>query len=78
MTQYVKPGKTALDEREAALVLAGLEAGARESMANAATATRMGYALQANVLRDEAREFQALADLAKAANVSKITVQHAV
>lgn len=76
MTEFVKPNKTALSAQEAALLVRGLEAGAREAAANAATARRLGYAPQAAGFEREARDFASLAATAKSVSIRKITVQH--
>lgn len=76
MTEFVKPNKTALSADEARLLVAGLEAGAREASANAATARRLGYAPQAAGFDREARAFASLAATAKSVRITKVTVQH--
>lgn len=76
MTEFVKPGKTALSADETRLLVLGLEAGAREAAANAATARRLGYAPQAAGFEREARAFASLAQTAKSVRIEKITVRH--
>ncbi len=68
--------KSALSPQEIALVVAGLEAGAREAQANAATARRLGYTAQANGFDREAQSFATLARTAKSVRISRMTVRH--
>jgi hypothetical protein len=76
MTNTVKPGKTVLSADESRLLVLGLEAGAREALANAATARRLGYTPQAAGFEREARAFASLAGTAKSVRIEKITVRH--
>ena len=77
MTNPIKPGKTALDANEASLLVEGLDALARENDRMAADATRLGYGPQAAQMTRKAQEARSLANLAKSAGITKITVQHA-
>jgi len=77
MTSPIKPGKTALDANEAALLVEGLDALARENDRMAADATRLGYGPQGQQMTRKAQEARSLANLAKSAGITKITVQHA-
>jgi len=76
MTNPIKPGKTALDANEASLLVEGLDALARENDRMAADATRLGYEPQAQQMTRKAHEARSLANLAKSAGITKITVQH--
>ena len=76
MTSPIKPGKTALDANEAALLVEGLDALARENDRMAADATRLGYSPQAAQMTRKAQEARSLANLAKSAGITKITVRH--
>ena len=77
MTNPIKPGKTALDANEASLLVEGLDALARENDRMAADATRLGYEPQAQQMIRTAQEARSLANLAKSAGITKITIQHA-
>jgi hypothetical protein len=76
MTNPIKPGKTALDANEASLLVEGLDALARENDRMAADAAREGYRPQALGFQRKAQEARSLANLAKSAGITKITVQH--
>jgi len=76
MTNPIKPGKTALDANEANLLVEGLDALARENDRMAADAIRLGYEPQAAQMTRKAQEARSLANLAKSAGISKITVRH--
>ena len=76
MTNPIKPGKTALDANEVSMLLEGLDALARENDRMAADAIRLGYEPQAAQMTRKAQEARSLANLAKSAGISKITVRH--
>jgi hypothetical protein len=76
MSITVAPGKTALSAAEAALIVEGLEAGAREQARMAADAQRLGYSAQAREFTLKAASFQSLARTARSVRISKITVRH--
>ena len=68
--------KYKVNEAEAALLLEGLSAGAREYRRMAEDAARLGYAPQAAGLQRRSQEFQAAANLAASAQVVGVTIKH--
>ena len=76
MTSPIKPGKTALDAREVALLIEGQDALAREYDRMAADAARLGYRPQAQQMSRVAQEARALASVARSVSITKITVRH--
>ncbi len=72
----IKSGKTVLTPAETALVIEGLEAGARENMRLAQDAVRLGYRAQANGFAQKGEQFAALAATARSVSISKMTVRH--
>ena len=74
--QNVGEKKVRLDADEAALIVEGLEAGAREYMRMSLDARRLGFAPQGFDLASKAERFASLAGQARSAGIDRITVRH--
>ena len=74
--QNVGEKKVRLDADEVALIVEGLEAGAREYMRMSLDARRLGFAPQSSDLMAKASAFGALASQARSAGIDRITVRH--
>lgn len=68
--------KYALTDAEIALVVEGLEAGAREERHNAEVARRKGYHPQAREFANKAVAFSVLAEKARSVNISRLTARY--
>ena len=71
-----KDSKYRLTEAETALVIEGLEAGARENERLAADASRLGYVTQARDFSAKAGSFRSLASLARTNRVKRLTARY--